>query len=123
MQRFVASPAEYMKSVPAAQLPLLTHLRALIRKAAPAAREEIRYGMLGYDDGGGLFGLAAQKHYVGLHVLATQALEDMAEELKGIDQGKGCLRFKRLEQVPTDTIRRLLAHAKSLAERDCGKPS
>jgi uncharacterized protein YdhG (YjbR/CyaY superfamily) len=123
MQRHVASPQEYLKAVPAEQLPLLEHCRALIREAAPSAREEIRYGMLYYDDGGGLFGLGAQKHYVGLYVMATQALKDMQKELAGIDHGKGCLRFKNLAAVPTDTIRRLLAHAKSLRERDCKEQS
>jgi uncharacterized protein YdhG (YjbR/CyaY superfamily) len=104
-------------------MPLLEHLRALIREAAPSAREEIRWGCLCYDDGGALFGLAAQKHYVGLYVMATQALKDLAEELKGIDHGKGCLRFKRISAVPTDTLRKLLAHAKSLRERECKEMS
>jgi uncharacterized protein YdhG (YjbR/CyaY superfamily) len=123
MQRHVATPEEYLQLVPPEQLPLLEHLRALIREAAPQSREEIRYGMLSYDDGGGLFGLGAQKHYVGLYILATQALSEMAKELTGIDHGKACLRFKRLESVPTETIRRLLRHARSLQERDCKKPS
>jgi uncharacterized protein YdhG (YjbR/CyaY superfamily) len=121
MQRHVSSPKEYLKAVPADQLPLLEHCRALIREAAPSAREEIRWGALCYDDGGALFGLAAQKHYVGLYVMATQALKDMQKELAGIDHGKGCLRFRTLAAVPTDTIRRLLTHAKSLAERECKK--
>jgi uncharacterized protein YdhG (YjbR/CyaY superfamily) len=110
-----------LQAVPANQLPLLERLRALIHEAVPSVREEIRWGMLSYDDGGALFALAAQKHYVGLYVMATQALKDMAEELASIDHGKGCLRFKRIEAVPTDTIRRLLVHAKSVRERECKK--
>jgi uncharacterized protein YdhG (YjbR/CyaY superfamily) len=85
----------------------------------PGVDEQIRYGMLAYDDDGGLFGLAAQKHYVGLYVMATQALKDMADELSGLDHGKGYLRFKRLSALPTETIRRLLVHARSLREREC----
>jgi hypothetical protein len=42
MQRNVASPEEYLAAVPPGQLPLLEHLRSLIREAVPAAREEIR---------------------------------------------------------------------------------
>lgn len=119
MQRKVASPEEYLAAVPSAQLPLLAHLRGLIREAVPAAREEIRWGMLSYDHGGALFGLGAQKHFVGLYVMATQAVNDMAKELSAIDHGKGCLRFKRLDAVPTETIRQLLAHAASTNEREC----
>jgi uncharacterized protein YdhG (YjbR/CyaY superfamily) len=119
MQRAVSSPQEYLEAIPAGQLPLLEHLRALIREAAPRATEEIRWGMLCYDDGGALFALGAQKHYVGLYVMATRAMDDMAEELKTLDHGKSCLRFKRLSAVPTETIRRLLAHAGTIREREC----
>jgi uncharacterized protein YdhG (YjbR/CyaY superfamily) len=119
MQRFVDTPAEYVVQVPEKQRPLFDHLRNLIQTTAPEAREEMRYGMLVYDDTGALFGLAAQKHYVGLYVLATQALTDLADDLAGIDHGKGCLRFKKLEKVPTEVIARLLTHAKGLHERDC----
>jgi uncharacterized protein YdhG (YjbR/CyaY superfamily) len=112
MQRFVSTPEEYLEAIPEPQLPLLQHLRSLILQTAPEAIEEIRYGMLAYELGGGLYGygLAAQKHFVALYV-GPQALADMADELKGIDHGKGCLRFKRLESVPTEVISRLLTHA------------
>jgi uncharacterized protein YdhG (YjbR/CyaY superfamily) len=119
MQRFVKTPREYLKAVPEGQRPLIDKLRELIREAAPEAREEIRYGMLAYDDDGGLFALAAQKHYVSLYVLATDVLISMKKELAGIDHGKGCLRFKKLESLPIDTLRELLSRAKASKERDC----
>ena len=119
MQRSASTPAEYLAAVPETQRPLGQHLRALIREAAPDLREGIRYGMLSYEDAGGLFGLAAQKHFVGLYVLAPEAMRDMAAELAAVDHGKGCLRFKRLEAVPTPVIAKLLRRAKASHERDC----
>ncbi len=119
MQRFVKTPREYLKAVPEVQRPLIDKLRELIHEAAPEAREEIRYGMLAYDDDGGLFALAAQKHYVSLYVGATDAMTSMKKELSGIDHGKGCLRFKKLEGLPIDTLRQLLSRAKASQERDC----
>ena len=77
--------------------------------------------MLSYEDTGALFALAAQKNYVGLYVMATEALKDMAAELEAVDHGKGCLRFKKLERVPTETIEKLLAYAQGLHERECRK--
>ena len=121
MQRHVATPAEYIASVPEHQRDLFDHLRLLIRASAPSLVEGVRWGMLSYEDTGALFALAAQKNYVGLYVMATDALSDMASELGKIDHGKGCLRFKKLETVPTDTIRKLLVHAQSLHERECRK--
>ena len=119
MQRDVASPAEYISDVPAGQRPLFDHLRALIHASAPDLSEGIRWGMLCYEDTGALFALAAQKHYVGLYVMATDALKDMDAELAKIDHGKGCLRFKKLSSVPTEIIKKLLAHAYGLREREC----
>lgn len=123
MQRNVSSPADYLDAVPEAQLALVQRLRSLILQAAPDAREEIRWGVLCYDVSGALFALAAQKHFVGLYVLATQALQDMAEELKTLDHGKGCIRFKRLEGVPTVLISQLLVHARGTHERECRRQS
>jgi uncharacterized protein YdhG (YjbR/CyaY superfamily) len=121
MQRDVATPAEYIAEVPVAQRPLFDHLRGLIQQSAPDLREVIRWGMLSYEDTGALFALAAQKNYVGLYVMATDALKDMAVELEAVDHGKGCLRFKKLQRVPTETIRTLLIHALGLRERECRK--
>ncbi|MDR3633914.1 MAG: DUF1801 domain-containing protein [Isosphaeraceae bacterium] len=118
MKRDVSSPQAYLDAVPEAQMSLVTELRGLIREAVPGAVEEIRWGMLCYDDSGALFALAAQKNSVNLYVMATQALEDMAGELAALDHGKSCLRFKKLSGVPTETIRRLLAHARTLRERE-----
>jgi uncharacterized protein YdhG (YjbR/CyaY superfamily) len=119
VQRKVSSPAEYLDAVPEAQLPLVQHLRSLIQQAAPEAREEIRWGMLCYDDSGALFAIAAQKHFVGLYVMATQALAEMADELQALDHGKGCIRFKRLQGVPSQLVSQLLVRAKGCHEREC----
>jgi uncharacterized protein YdhG (YjbR/CyaY superfamily) len=119
MQRFVSTPVEYMAAVPEAQRPLLQHLRSLILEAAPDLHEGIRYGALCYEDRGALFGLAAQKHHVGLYVMAPGAIRDLAPELKSLKHGKGCFRFQRLEQVPTEVISKLLHHAKESHEREC----
>ena len=121
MQRDVATPAEYIAAVPEAQRALFDHLRALIRESAPNLREGIRWGMLSYEDTGALFALAAQKNYIGLYVMATEALKDMAAELETVDHGKGCLRFKKLDRVPAETIRKLLIYAHGLNERECRK--
>ena len=61
--------------------------------------------MLSYEDTGALFALAAQKGYVGVYVMATEAMKDMKSDLESIDHGKGCLRFKKLDSVPTETLR------------------
>ena len=46
----VATPDEYLAAVPEHQHPLLDHLRSLIQESVPALREDIRWGMLCYED-------------------------------------------------------------------------
>jgi uncharacterized protein YdhG (YjbR/CyaY superfamily) len=121
MKRDDSSIEAYVASVPDGQLAIFSHLRDLVLAPVPEAKEEIRWGMLTYDDNGALFSLGAQKHHVSLYVMATQALKDMAEELSTIDHGRGCLRFKKLSDIPTDTIRKLLLHARSTSECECSK--
>lgn len=119
MKHDATSPETYTASVPLAQRPLFDHLRALARDGAPRANEVIRWGMLCWDDGGALFALAAQKQYVSLYVMATEALRLHAAALENVDHGKGCLRFRKLESVPTEALRHVIATAASLREREC----
>jgi len=115
MQRFVASPAEYLAQVPPHQLPAIELLRRIIPEAAPKLEERINYGMLCYGDAAGdVFGLAAQKNMVCLYVMPTEAVAMMADELAEIDHGKGCLRFPKLEKIPAATIKKLLKLGMSL---------
>lgn len=55
----------------------------------------------------GLANLGAQKHYVALYV-APAVLAQRKSDFPGVDAGKGCLRFKKPEQVDPDALRRLL---------------
>ncbi len=121
MQRFVATPEEYLKEVPAEQLPIVEHLRTLIREAVPSAKESIGYGMLQYNFPDGQFNLAAQKNSVNLYGTSAKLIAEMAAELKGVDKGKGCLRFKKLEKVPTDALRTLLMRTKKMREENGGQ--
>jgi len=62
-------------------------------------------------------GLAAQKNYNSLYLMAIyQNSEDYQELMEAFaemsvkpDLGKSCIRFKRLEQLPLDTIARLIS--------------
>ncbi len=114
MKRDDRSPDHYRKSVEGAQRELLDAVRALVLEAAPDVEEGIRYGMLDYP---GLANLAAQKQYVSLYVMPV-VLARHAKAFAGVDHGKSCLRFKRLDQLDAASVRALLADV--LAERGGG---
>lgn len=109
MKRDDRSPAAYRRSVTGAQAELLEAIRAVVREAAPDVEEGIRYGMLDYP---GLANLAAQKRYVSLYVMPA-VLDRHAKAFAGVDRGKSCLRFARIDQVDAPALRALLADVRA----------
>ena len=104
MKRDDTSPDAYRRSVEGAQAELLEAIREVVLDAAPGVEEGIRYGMLDYP---GLANLAAQKQYVSLYVMPA-VLARHAKRFAGVDRGKSCLRFKRLDQLDEVALRALL---------------
>jgi len=87
----------------------LTALRALIFRAVPAAKEQMRYGMPSYFHSERLlFAMAAQKQHLALYICSSDGLSRYAARLKASSVGKGCVRFKRLEQLDLEALEALL---------------
>ncbi len=99
---------EYLAGVSPAERAALQDLRATIRAAAPAAEEEIRYKMPRFTYRGLLVGLAARKGHLGFYVMSPSVLEGHADELRGIDVGKGCVRFSPTQPLPSALVRTLV---------------
>lgn len=104
MKRDVATPEAYLDALEGESLRLVERIREVIRRIRPDGEEGVRYGMLDYP---GLANLAAQKRYVALYV-APKALEAHRDRFPGVDAGKSCLRFKRLEQADPEALAALL---------------
>ena len=70
----------------------------------------MRYSMPGYELGGVVeIGLASQKRYISFSVLRQAALQSNVGRLTGLSVGKGCIRFRRPEEIDEGTVRALLA--------------
>jgi uncharacterized protein YdhG (YjbR/CyaY superfamily) len=99
---------DYLKSLAPARQAALNKLRSLVFKVAPDAIETIKYRMPTYEYGDGvLCSFASQKHYVSLY-MDTSIVEKHREELTGLSIGKSCIRFRKMDRLPLDTIRRML---------------
>ena len=86
----------------------LTELRSLILETVPDAVETMKYRMPTYEYGPGvLCAFASQKQYMSLYV-EVEAVEQHREDLAGLSVGKSCIRFRKLEQLPMDTVRTIL---------------
>jgi len=104
MKRDIATAEEYLADIGPDQLPIVEKIRRALLAADPKMTEGIQYGMLDYP---GLANLGAQKHYVALYV-APVILAKHKKNFPGVDAGKSCLRFKRLDQVDSPALEALI---------------
>jgi uncharacterized protein YdhG (YjbR/CyaY superfamily) len=124
------TPAAYLASLPPERRKVIAAVRALIRKHLPQGYvETMNWGMLSYEiplarypdtyNGQPLMylALAAQKNNYAFYMGCVDAERGMLDPLvaayeaagRRLDMGKGCLRFKSLDELPLDVIARIVA--------------
>lgn len=129
MQSQAQTPDAYLAELPPERAAVVAAVRAVVLEHLPPGYEEtMRWGMLSYEvplatypdtyNGQPLsyVGLAAQKRHYALYLSGVYA--DPAQEAalraaydalgRKPDLGKSCLRFKRLEDVPLETVGQLI---------------
>lgn len=112
MQSKAASVAEYLDALPDDRRAALVKLRKLVRKTAPKAVESMEYGMPTYMMGEvPLCAMASQKGYLAFYVCCAAAVEPHRAKLAKLNCGKGCIRFKSLDQLPLDVVADILKEA------------
>ena len=116
MQYDVKTPEEYIEALGEDwRLEKLEYLRQLIKSKGPQFKEKIDYKMLSYsDDQGTIFYLNAQKNYVSLYVGDAKKVDPDGSLLKGIDVGKGCIRFKKSVAILDTRIDEFVVRAVTL---------
>jgi uncharacterized protein YdhG (YjbR/CyaY superfamily) len=99
---------EYMEKLAPERRAALAEVRSLILETVPDAIESMKYRMPTYEyEGGGLCALASQKHYMSLY-MDTELVEKHRAELAGLDVGKSCIRFRKLDKLPLETVTTIL---------------
>ena len=69
------------------------------------------YGMPTYSLGKILCALASEKEYMSLYVCDSEVVDGHRPRLGTLSCGKGCIRFKKLEQLPLDVVSDILREA------------
>lgn len=88
----------------------LLSIREIIKKKAPQLEEQIHYKMLGYGiDDDFAFHLNAQRAYVSLYVGNISKIDPDGELLRGMNIGKGCIRFSKSTEVSGTAIETFIA--------------
>ena len=103
----------YLEQVTGPRTGAVRALRELCLAHLPGFTEGMKYGMPGYwrgpvAEGEGEIGFAAQKQYLSFYVLRTDVLAAHRDRLGGLSVGKGCIRYRRPEQMDVDVVRSIL---------------
>lgn len=111
----------FLAELPADRREALTRLRDLCRAELKGLTEVMSYGMPGYErDGTGEIAFASQKQYISFYILRTDVREAFVDRLAGHDMGKGCLRFRKPEQIDFDLVRDVLRATAAEPGTVCG---
>jgi uncharacterized protein YdhG (YjbR/CyaY superfamily) len=104
----VETVEQYLEQVEDNRKRDLVQIRDLILRAAPEAKETIKYGMPYYELNGLLCAFASQKGYMSLYMLNTPVLQKNIQHFRNLNVGKGCIRFKNIDELPLDAIKKVL---------------
>lgn len=120
------SVESYLELVPPERKDIIDFLHQFIQKAAPQLETHFAYNMLGYGSFDyfnykkeqmkwPIIALANQKNYVSVYVCAIEDGEYIAEKNKDrlgkVSVGKSCIRFKKIEDVNLDELKKVIQAA------------
>ncbi|MFD2718628.1 DUF1801 domain-containing protein [Hymenobacter monticola] len=106
---------DFIAALPAERQPIAAHVWQLVRRAVPPGyTEHIGPKYLEFRAGPDMYvGLANQKGHLSLHLVPMYLMPALQEQLAAaapkLKMGKGCVNFKRMEELPQEALRELLA--------------
>lgn len=109
-----AKPAtidEYIAALDEPAAARMRELRALAQDAVPEASEALKWGAPAYLHPRGtiLFVCSAHRHHANF-TFTPSTREAFAEELADYETGKGSVKLPYTTDVPTELLRRMIAH-------------
>ena len=105
---------QYLKELPVERQAALGQLRSLINRIAPDASEGMAYGMPVFGD---ICAFASQKHYMAFYVCDLDIVDAHRSQFGKLNCGKGCIRFKRIEDLPMSAIESILKAVRKRREK------
>lgn len=122
---------EYFDNLPSDRKEIISFVHEFIQKEAPSLKPYFAYNMLGYGSfkykgakkellDWPVVSLANQKNYVSLYVCSIidgrYVAEKYKDDLGKVSVGKSCIRFKKVEDLNLETLKKVL----KLAEKHPG---
>src|ERR1700719_3100660 len=97
---------EYINAAPKEAQKKLREMRACIRKAAPGAKEGLKWGMPAFSYKRILVTFAAYEHHIGFHPTPS-AVKAFADELREFATASTTIRFPLEKPLPLALIRKI----------------
>jgi uncharacterized protein YdhG (YjbR/CyaY superfamily) len=115
-----ASVPGYIDEQPPQWQPALRKLRALCRRELRGFSEAMAYGMPSYSRNGQVeVSFGKQARYLSVYILKQPVLEAHRQQLAGISTGKGCIRYRRPDQIDWDVVASLLSETEASEAEIC----
>jgi len=133
MKSNATSPEQYIGELPEDRKTAIATLRNMVLKNLPTGFKEVMcYGMLGYVVPHSIYPagyhcdpkqalpfmtIASQKNYIAFHHMGLYGMKELLEWFEQeypkhstakLDMGKGCVRFKKPENIPYDLLGELV---------------
>ena len=132
MQITAASVEDYVAALPEERKGAINKLRKTIKENLPKGfHEEMSYGMIGFVVPHSIYpngyhcnpklplpfiNVGSQKNYIAMHHMGVYASKDLLDWFVAeyekvpykLDMGKGCIRFKKPEEIPFELIAELV---------------
>src|SRR5919112_1466474 len=99
----------YIATFPKDIQKLLKQVRTTIRKAAPEAKETIKYAMPTFTLGGNLVHFAAFKNHIGFYPTPA-GIEAFKKELSPFKQEKGSVQFPLDKPISYDLVKKIVRY-------------
>jgi uncharacterized protein YdhG (YjbR/CyaY superfamily) len=120
MQSTAPDVTAYLEQLPTERRAAIAALRQLCVATLEGYAEGMQYGMPSYaKDGVVEVAFASQKNYISLYILKQAVLDAHRDALRGLNVGKGCIRYRRPAQLDLAVIARLLADTHTSSEGLC----
>ena len=119
VQSKAASVDDFMSEVSPDRRPALDRLRGLCLEAFGAEHELMAFGMPAYGDPKlPWIAFNSQKQHIAFYAGQT-AVDTFADRLKGVDCGKGCIRWRKPEAMDFDLIADILSDVRDRGLGGC----
>ena len=100
---------DYLLEIPEKRIQAMNKLRQLCLKHLPEHEESMVYKMPSYKINGQIeVAFASQKQHICIYFLIHEVMLNNKEQLKGLNHGKGCIRFSNPDKIDYQLLTDLL---------------